>query len=173
MKQLPTLLKNVLTLIALASILGISSQAVLPNGIALTTEVTMLVTDSSEVAVPSISINPSGDVESASNIALQGVYFAWQNNTALILDARSPEEYAEGHIKNAISLPVQDFMDSLAYLENLDFDGPIITYCDGEDCNASIDLASNLVMMGFSKVSFFFGGWQEWKDAGYPIEEAH
>ena len=48
----------------------------------------------------------------------------------------------------------------------------LITYCDGEDCNASIDLAADLKMMGFARVVFFFGGWQEWLTAGYPTEMA-
>jgi 3-mercaptopyruvate sulfurtransferase SseA len=63
-------------------------------------------------------------------------------------------------------------MDSLPYLEKLDPGRHIITYCDGEDCNASIDLAADLKMMGFANVNFFFGGWQEWRDAGYPIESS-
>ncbi len=170
MNQMKKNLREILTLLAVSAVVGISAQAILPNGIGLITEITVIGDDSTGVAVPSVSINPSGDDESASNISLSNAYSAYENNSALFFDARSPEEFNAGHIRGAINLPAHAFMDSLQYLESLNFDGHIITYCDGEDCNASIDLAADLKMMGFSKVNFFFGGWLEWRDAGYPIE---
>ncbi len=165
-----TTIKDMISLLVVSALLGISAQIVLPNGIGLKTEITLLGGDSTGVAVPSVSINPSGAGESATNISLHEAYSAYELESALFFDARSPEEFNSGHIKYAINLPVYAFLDSLAYLENLDFNKSIITYCDGEDCNASIDLAADLKMMGFSQVNFFFGGWQEWRDAGYPVE---
>lgn len=170
MNQLNKLIKDILTLFAISTVLGISAQAVLPNGIGLRTEITLLGDDSSAVAVPSVSINPSGDDEAASNIPLREAFAAYENNSALFFDARNPDDFRSGHVDGAVNLPAHAFIDSLPYLEKLDFDRHIITYCDGEDCNASIDLAADLKMMGFSKVNFFFGGWQEWRDAGHPIE---
>ncbi|MBT4035056.1 MAG: rhodanese-like domain-containing protein [Candidatus Marinimicrobia bacterium] len=164
------LIKDILTLIILSTLLGITAQAVLPNGIGLKTEITMVGDDSTAVAVPAVSINPNGNGDAASNISLENAHAAYENNAALFFDARSPEDFSSGHINQAINLPVHAFMDSLPYLENLNLSRHIITYCDGEDCNASIDLAADLKMMGFSNVNFFFGGWQEWRDAGYPIE---
>jgi len=162
-------MRDLLTLLALSTVLGISAQAVLPNGIGLKTEITIVGDDSTGVAVPSVSINPSGDDAAASNISLINAHSAYETNSALFFDARNPEDYKSGHIRRAINLPVHAFLDSLAYLESLNPDRHIITYCDGEDCNASIDLAADLKMMGFSQVNFFFGGWQEWRDAGYPV----
>ncbi|MBC8377328.1 MAG: rhodanese-like domain-containing protein [FCB group bacterium] len=170
MNKMNKLTRDILTLIVVSTVLGISAQAVLPNGIGLKTEITIVGDDSSGVAVPAVSINPNGDGEAAQNISLRNAYSAFENNTALFFDARSPEDFGSGHIKDAINLPVHAFMDSLTYLENLNLSRHIITYCDGEDCNASLDLAADLKMMGFSNVNFFFGGWQEWRDAGYPIE---
>lgn len=172
MLQMKKLVKDILTLVTVSTVLGIAAQTVLPNGIGLRTEVTIIGDDSSEVAIPAVSINPNGNGEAAQNISLANAYKAFQNNSVLFFDARSPEDFGAGHIANATNLPVHAFMDSLTYLENLDPDGHIITYCDGEDCNASIDLAADLKMMGFSKVNFFFGGWQEWRDAGYPVESS-
>ena len=170
MNQMNKIIRDILTLLAIATVLGISAQAVLPNGIGLKTELTMIGDDSAGVAVPSVSINPTGDDGAASNISLKDAYSAHEKNSALFLDARSPGDFSAGHISRAINLPAHAFLDSMAYLENLDFNKHIITYCDGEDCNASIDLAADLKMMGFTEVNFFFGGWQEWRDAGYPIE---
>ena len=170
MNQMNKIIRDILTLFSLATVLGISAQAVLPNGIGLLTDITVVGDDSTGVAVPSISINPNGDDKAATNISLKNAYTAFGNNSALFFDARNPEDFRSGHISHAVNLPVHAFLDSLQYLESLDFDRHIITYCDGEDCNASIDLAAVLKMMGFSQVNFFFGGWQEWRDAGYPTE---
>ena len=164
------LIKDIVTLLIVSTLLGISAQAVLPNGIGLLTEIIIVGDDSTGVEVPAVSINPNSDGEAVSNIFLKDAFSAYEDKSALFLDARSQEEYDSGHIKHAINIPVSAFLDSLPYLETLDFNQHIITYCDGEDCNASIDLAADLKMMGFSKINFFFGGWLKWQDAGYPIE---
>ncbi len=170
MKSIPVLLQQMSLLALVSAVLGVSAQVVLPNGIGLKTELTIVSSDSGQVSIPTLSINPNGNTESASNISLRGAFEAHENGTAIFIDARSPEEFQKGHIQAAINMPVHAFMDSMAFLENLDFGTPIITYCDGEDCNASIDLAADLKLMGFSQVVFFFGGWLEWQAAGYPIE---
>ncbi len=164
------LLKEILIFTLISSILGITAQAILPNGIGLTTELTIMTSDSSEVAIPSVIIDPNGNHNIVSNISLREAFVAYQNGSALFLDTRSEEDFQAGHILGAINLPVHAFLDSLSFLENLDPDQLLITYCDGADCNASIDLAADLKMMEFSRVAFFFGGWQEWQTAGYPTE---
>ncbi|RJQ77468.1 MAG: rhodanese-like domain-containing protein [Desulfobacteraceae bacterium] len=58
------------------------------------------------------------------------------------LDARPQAQYAQGHIRGALSLPGQDadryFMETADRLDNA---GMIITYCDGESCDLSHELA--------------------------------
>lgn len=172
MNHIHPAIREMIILLILATVIGIAAQSVLPNGIPLKTEMITLGDDANAVAIPSVSINPQGDAETASNVSLADAFTAFQNETTLFLDARSAEEYQAGHIANAINLPVSAFMDSLTFLENLDPSQAIITYCDGEDCNASIDLAADLKMMGFTQVYFFFGGWLEWTEANYPIVRA-
>lgn len=164
-----TVIKDAAILVVISSILGIMAQFVLPNGISMKTEMTTIQTDSVEVVLPSVSIDPKGALE-ASNITLRDAYKIHQNGSALFLDAREPEAFQRGHIAGAVNLPSDDFMDSLSYLENLSPDTLIISYCDGSECNASIELAANLDLMGFTQVRFFFGGWEEWTGAGYPVE---
>lgn len=164
-----TLLKEILAFILIATVMGTAAQFVLPNGISLFTKTMVIESDSGIVAIPVIAVDPSGNGDVASNIPLNEAYLAHQNGTALFLDARSHDEYEAGHIFGAVNLPAHALMDSLPYLENLNPNRLIITYCDGADCNASIDLAANLKLMDFPKVAYFFGGWQEWIDAGYPI----
>lgn len=169
MRALPTVLREMIILILLAFVLGIIAQFILPNGISLKTEMTILETDTVDVAMPAVMLNPNGDLEST-NISLAEAYSYFQEQSALFMDAREADVYRDGHISGAINLPAQAFMDSLTYLDGLDLDRLIITYCDGTECNASIELASNLELMGFTQVYYFFGGWAAWQGAGYPTE---
>ena len=85
----------------------------------------------------------------------------------LFIDARDEEEYAEGHIKGAILAPstpelVQLFPDRSS---------AIVTYCSGDDCDVSQELAEQLMYdWDYELIFVFWGGWPEWKTAGYPAE---
>ncbi len=55
---------------------------------------------------------------------------------ALILDARSRDAYARGHIDGAVNLPFTDFTDeSLAEVIGPDRDRPILIYCNNNFSN--------------------------------------
>ncbi|MCF7824980.1 MAG: hypothetical protein K9N35_12525 [Candidatus Marinimicrobia bacterium] len=168
MKNPTYLIKESIIFILLSVIIGVSAQSILPNGISVKTEISLLGSDSNATAIPSVSINPDRSDDSAREIKLPAAFSAHQNGGAIFLDARSEDDFQTGHIQGAVNIPVHAFVDSLPYLEKLAPDTRLITYCDGADCNASIELAFDLKMMGFSNVAFFFGGWQEWQQAGYP-----
>lgn len=169
MKSYPLILRELVILIGISAILGLLAQLVLPNGISPWTEITVIETESKSVAVPAVVLDPNGDME-ASIIHLEEAFNVHERGQALFLDAREPDVFDQGHIAGAINLTPTAFMDSLMFLESLDLDRMVITYCDGTDCNASIDLAANLELMGFTQVRYFFGGWQEWETAGYPVD---
>jgi len=91
-------------------------------------------------------------------------------DAAVFLDARSAEEYAAGHIPGAISMPFDDVFKKPELAKNLDDKGkPIVTYCDGGDCELSKDLAFSLIDSGHKKVVFFKDGLPGWKSAGNPV----
>ncbi len=88
----------------------------------------------------------------------------------LLLDARSPELFAEGHIKGAISLPMVDIEEVLAdFIARIDRDQVVMTYCSGFGCPDSFDLGMRLIEEGFSDVRVFEGGYPEWRDAGLAV----
>ena len=99
---------------------------------------------------------------------------SWDLNEAMqngervvVIDARSPEAFAEGHIPSAISFPHRTMAeDSTA---DLDRDALYVTYCDGIGCNASTKGALNMARLGF-RVKELMGGLDWWKRDGYPIE---
>lgn len=87
----------------------------------------------------------------------------------IFIDAREFDEYEAGHITGAISVPLSEFLINPEIITGLDHGHRIVTYCDGEDCQTSIDLAVRLNEMGFQDVWFYFGGLGEWIAAGLPI----
>lgn len=80
------------------------------------------------------------------------------------IDARSPEQFAEGRIGNAINLfPLADDQDGLIIRVNeLPHDKILIVYCDGGDCDLSHELAKILFQFGYKQTFLYHGGWEEW-----------
>ncbi len=89
---------------------------------------------------------------------------------ALFVDARHEYDFKFGHIKGAINVPLADFVLQNSSLANTSKDRVIVTYCDGAECNSSIELAKKLSDAGFTNVKMFFGGWNEWRQHGGASE---
>ena len=94
-----------------------------------------------------------------------------ENEQALFLDARSREQYLEGHIPCAVNTPWQSFEQYIERLMEISEDSWIVTYCDGEHCSLSEDLARELLAMGYRKVKVLVNGWTRWQEAGFPTEK--
>ncbi|MBF0573135.1 MAG: rhodanese-like domain-containing protein [Desulfamplus sp.] len=121
-------------------------------------------------------------------ISLEQAKELFENNAAIFIDARPKEQYEEGHIQDALSLPWQEvdtyFMEVAPILEerlskiakvnsdngeNKNISNAIITYCDGESCELSHELALFLKEMGFNNVHIIVNGWTVWHKAGLPV----
>jgi len=85
----------------------------------------------------------------------------------VIVDARSPEAYAQEHIPTAINFPHREMSEERT--KALDRDKTYITYCDGIGCNASTKGALKLSMLGFN-VKELLGGLDWWKRDGHATE---
>ena len=79
----------------------------------------------------------------------------------LVLDARSPEEFAEGHVGGALSLPVEQLA---AALDRLPRDRALVTVCT-KGGGRSQGAARTLLDAGFPDVAFLEGGWLAWRAA--------
>jgi len=90
---------------------------------------------------------------------------------AVFLDARTPELYQKGHIQGARSLPIGEF-DQLADKVFMEFpeDTLFVTYCDGEDCALSAELALKLKEIGYENVRVLHNGWTVWKNHQLPVQ---
>ncbi|MBC7363858.1 MAG: rhodanese-like domain-containing protein [Candidatus Aminicenantes bacterium] len=104
-------------------------------------------------------------------ISLAEAESLWASGEALMVDSRSREEYAAGHVPGAFSLPlveVKNGQDNL--LQLLPEDKPLVVYCEGGSCQTSLALAKILSKKGYRNIKVFSGGWEEWLQAGLPVE---
>ncbi|MFO7525545.1 MAG: rhodanese-like domain-containing protein [Ignavibacteriaceae bacterium] len=92
------------------------------------------------------------------------------NSGVKFIDARPVEEFAEGHIKDAVNIPFYQSEQYEDVLNNISKEEILVTYCSGEDCDLSIMLGDELFEKGYTKVYIFYGGWNDWLDADYPVE---
>jgi rhodanese-related sulfurtransferase/uncharacterized membrane protein YphA (DoxX/SURF4 family) len=107
------------------------------------------------------------------DISLEEAQKLFSAHAAVFIDARSAEDYAKGHIQGALSLPWHDVdLDFLNVTQNLDMQAQIVTYCDGETCELSHDLALFLRDAGFLNTRVLINGWTLWQHAGLPVESA-
>jgi rhodanese-related sulfurtransferase len=103
-------------------------------------------------------------------IELAAVQLFVDSAGALLIDARDPFEYEEGHLPGSINLPYETAISDPALLERLDTGGrPIIAYCGGGDCEVSYSLALELVSLGHERVAVYVGGFPEWQESGLPV----
>jgi rhodanese-related sulfurtransferase/biotin operon repressor len=83
-----------------------------------------------------------------------------------VLDVRPPEEYAQGHIRGAINVPVTELKKRLhqipAGLE-------VVAYCRGPYCLLAYEAVQILRKKGI-KARRLEDGYPEWKSAGLPVE---
>ncbi len=94
----------------------------------------------------------------------------FEESSALFVDARREFDFKLGHIKGAINIPLKDFDARKETLALVPKDKQVVTYCDGAECNSSIELAAKLHTLGFTNVKIFFGGWREWEAHHLPTE---
>ena len=85
-----------------------------------------------------------------------------------VIDVRTPEEYAGGHIDGAINLDVQSGAFS-SEIAKLDPAAAYIVYC--QSGRRSAIAAATMVAAGFGDVHDM-GGIQGWIDAGLPVVAA-
>jgi rhodanese-related sulfurtransferase len=86
-------------------------------------------------------------------------------DSVILLDARSPEEYKVSHIANAQFVGYENF-DSLA-VAKLYRNRPVVVYCAVG--YRSEKISEKLEEMGFTNVSNLYGGIFEWKNRGNTV----
>jgi rhodanese-related sulfurtransferase len=126
------------------------------------------------VAQPSVSIQPQTTISSTAisggqqlgykTISVSDASAMIQSSpNLLVVDVRTPQEYAQGHLKGAINIPLSDLPLRIG---GLNPNGPILVYC--QTGYRSAQASTILVKASFTQVYNMDGGITAWINAGYP-----
>ncbi len=112
---------------------------------------------------------PKAETETASainQVAPEQAETALADPKIQFVDVRTAEEYAGGHAKNAVNMPLDNFKESLAKLNTNE---PVYVIC--QTGRRSQKAAEMLEQNGFKKVYNITGGTSAWSDAKLPMEQ--
>ena len=126
------------------------------------------------VTQPSVSIQPQTTISSTAisggqqlgykTISVSDANAMIQSSpNLLVVDVRTPQEYAQGHLKGATNIPLSDLPVQIG---GLDRNRPILVYC--QTGVRSAQASAILVNAGFTQVYDMDGGITAWINAGYP-----
>lgn len=113
---------------------------------------------------------PLQDASKLQRLSLDEAYTLFKTKAGLFVDARQEAIFKLAHIQGAVSCYYSRAKE-LPIVKEWEKNKTLITYCGGPRCDQADRLAMQLIEMGFTNVFVFTGGMEEWRTAGYPIEE--
>ena len=87
----------------------------------------------------------------------------------MLLDSRSAEAWAQGHVPGAVHLPGREIPARAAGRAGPSV--PVVTYCWGPGCNGATRAALALALLGY-RVREMLGGFEYWAREGLPVATA-
>lgn len=97
-------------------------------------------------------------------------YAKMKAKPVLFVDSRHPIEYNKGHIKDAVNVPNEFFMDYMdSFLNEYPFETILVVYCDGKNCEQARRLGEELVFAGYITVYYMEPSWLAWLNGGKPV----
>lgn len=114
---------------------------------------------------------PKAPLPAEDQISLEEAKTLWKTGAAFFLDARAPRDYAAGHIAGAFNVPIEAFDEHYPQIATMvTQDTPLVTYCDGLECDLSHRLALRFRKLGYKDVHVLVNGWTVWKRADMPTK---
>jgi rhodanese-related sulfurtransferase/DNA-binding transcriptional ArsR family regulator len=89
-----------------------------------------------------------------------------KDDVVTVIDVRPADEFAAGHVPNAINIPLRDLPRRL---RDLPRDREVVAYCRGAYCVLAFEAVALLRKRGFAAVRLE-QGFPEWRAAGLPVE---
>lgn len=109
-------------------------------------------------------------VAGAKTVTAEQAKQLWLNG-ATFIDTRKDSDWEAGRIPSALHINIKTPNFSAQHiLHFVDFDTPIVSYCNAEKCHRAANGAKKLVSYGFTNVYYYRDGFPSWKNAGYPYE---
>lgn len=91
-----------------------------------------------------------------------------EDGLATVLDVRPEDEFAAGHLPQAVNVPLRELARRL---RDLPKDREVVAYCRGPYCVLAFEAVALLREHGF-KVRRLEDGFPEWRAAGLPVATA-
>jgi len=166
-----------LVFLAVSLAAGLLGNALLPQGLELGRDyfpAAAAAGADAELPVHGLPDHPYGKPTAKEVLAYSD--YAAEDDSILILDARHEADYREGHIPGAVSLDFYKLDEKLPLVRPLiEKAVTVIVYCNGGDCEDSLNLAQDLVfrynLLTEDQVLVYEGGITEWGELGYPMEK--
>jgi rhodanese-related sulfurtransferase len=92
-----------------------------------------------------------------------------REGSVVVIDVRPPEEYRAGHIRGALSLPLDELE---ARIRELPARKEIVAYCRGPYCLMAYQAVETLRAKG-RRARRLVEGLPEWRAAGFPVESGN
>jgi len=125
-------------------------------------------TESAQTVAEATVADAAAEISGISTISAEAAAAITDNppDDLVVLDVRTPEEFAEGHLEGAVLVDfyAADFAEQLAAL---DTDVPYLVYC--RSGNRSGQALGVMEQLGFASAVDVDGGIIAWADAGLPV----
>jgi len=96
------------------------------------------------------------------DITLEQIGGHLETNSAVVIDARNPEQFARGHIRGAINVPAGQIEDHLGLVHRtVRADQLIIIYCGSSSCGSGEVVYEYLTAQGYTNMRVYKPGWQK------------
>lgn len=105
--------------------------------------------------------------ERQESLSMEELQVKFSRKDVVVLDVRPEEEYKRGHIKNSISIPINELASRIKELPKK---AEIIAYCRGPVCVYADEAVRLLRKKGY-KAKRLSEGYPDWKAMGFPAEE--
>jgi len=107
-----------------------------------------------------------GSSANVTNLDVDGFASNIKNPGVIVLDVRTPGEFATGHIENAINIDVEG-MTFDSEIAKLDKNVEYAVYC--RSGRRSVVATEKMAEAGFTKLTNLKDGVISWQGAGYPV----
>jgi rhodanese-related sulfurtransferase len=110
-------------------------------------------------------------IQGATGVGLSAaeVVQSMNRDKALVIDVCEPEEFAQGHVLNAINVPLAQLQDRLPAVAKNKTQPVVFVCAAGKRSQMALLQAKKL---GYEQVNSLQGGLKAWKEANLPVSKA-
>ena len=109
-----------------------------------------------------------GDRDTLRTMSRDDLQRRLRDGDVVVLDVRPEPEYASGHIRGAVSIPVKELQDRLGEIPD---GAKVVAYCRGPYCVYADDAVRTLTTKGINAARLE-DGFPEWAEAHLPMSQA-